>query len=160
MSALPKTPQMYPTTVIVENGPQNPPESPNNNEGSQIFLVIMNIINSLTHMLLGCIVMSAFIYANVAGASTFKQHIYLCVFGVSLCFFDETKTKNMRNREKYTNFKNNCCAIKFELAFNHCTNFNTNPLRSIILCGLSFATNRLLSSKGHLRLSTENEINL
>lgn len=112
MSALPKTPQMYPTTVIVENGPQNPPESPNNNEGSQIFLVIMNIINSLTHMLLGCIVMSAFIYANVAGASTFKQHIYLCVFGVSLCFFWRNKDKNMRNRERYTNFKNNCCAIK------------------------------------------------
>ncbi|XP_026742840.1 uncharacterized protein LOC113504628 [Trichoplusia ni] len=97
MSAVPKTPQMNPTTVIVENGPQNPPESPNNNEGSQFFLVIMNIINSLTHMLLGCIVISAFIYANVARASTFKQHIYLCVFGYVILMAQAVLTFNPHN---------------------------------------------------------------
>lgn len=84
MGDLSKTPQMYPATVTVENGAQNQPyptERPNSE--SQWFLVTMNIINSMTHLLLGSVVISAFIYANFAGSSTFKQHIYLCVFGVS-----------------------------------------------------------------------------
>ncbi|CAH0590271.1 unnamed protein product [Chrysodeixis includens] len=102
--AFQKQTHTYPTMVhVVENGGQvnqNPPiatapiEIPNNQ--NQMFLVTMNIINSLTHMFLGSVVISALIYANFASGK-FTQHIYLCVFGYVILMAQAILTFNPHN---------------------------------------------------------------
>lgn len=52
---------------------------------SNSIITILNIINAITHWLLGAVVIGAFFFANIvpkAGIfSTLRQHIYLCVTG-------------------------------------------------------------------------------
>lgn len=48
------------------------------------FIVVINIVNTLTHLVLGAVALSAIIFANQFSLTTsLKQHIYLCVTGVS-----------------------------------------------------------------------------
>lgn len=86
----PPPPQPYDPHRMEANG-RYPvkPESP-------AFLVFMNALNALTHFLLGAVTMCGFFYATlmrgtiVIGTwqiyewpSSYSQHIFLCVTGVS-----------------------------------------------------------------------------
>lgn len=72
--------------------PPPPEEGPNDRNFGRPevtnFAIIMNVMTTVTHILLGAVAFSAFFFANLFNGSThLTQHIYLCVTGVSyLCF--------------------------------------------------------------------------
>ncbi|KAI5635122.1 eukaryotic cytochrome b561 domain-containing protein [Phthorimaea operculella] len=45
------------------------------------WVVCLSLVNSVTHILIGAIACVAFLFANRFDASSFNQHIYLCVTG-------------------------------------------------------------------------------
>lgn len=48
------------------------------------FVVFMNVVITLTHILVGAIAFNAIFFANIFDfRNSFEQHIYLCVIGVS-----------------------------------------------------------------------------
>lgn len=52
-----------------------------------VAMIVLNVVNTVTHVLIGAVALSAFIFANVFhGTNNLKQHIYLCVTGVSNLF--------------------------------------------------------------------------
>ncbi|XP_013187651.2 uncharacterized protein LOC106132699 [Amyelois transitella] len=76
---------------------------------SSPILIVMNVINSLTHMVLGAVACSAFILVQVGIWNThFSQHVYLCVTGyvilmaVAIMAYDPNTSwsRNLKYQEK------------------------------------------------------------
>ncbi|XP_053614703.1 uncharacterized protein LOC128677701 [Plodia interpunctella] len=74
-------------------------------------LVMMNIINSLTHMLLGAVACSSFILVQLGlWSASFSQHVYLCVTGyiilmsVAIMSYDPNTSwsRHLKYQEKKT----------------------------------------------------------
>lgn len=51
---------------------------------SPFMFTILNLTNTITNLTLGGMAVSAFMYANVHKSRVITQHVYLCVFGVSI----------------------------------------------------------------------------
>lgn len=67
--------------VDYENGGLNPEKYGD----LPCLIIVMNIINTVTHLVLGAVAILAIAFANsIASSGSLKQHIYLCTIGVSL----------------------------------------------------------------------------
>ncbi|XP_030026521.1 uncharacterized protein LOC115444754 [Manduca sexta] len=71
----PPPPPPPPGTVMMESPHHIPPDSPT-------LTVIMNVVMTGTHIVIGAVSLSAFLFSNIfVGTSSMTQHIQLCVFG-------------------------------------------------------------------------------
>lgn len=53
-------------------------------EEPSAFMLFMNVTNTITHLVLGAVAISAIIFAIIfPGSNHLLQHVYLCVVGVS-----------------------------------------------------------------------------
>lgn len=86
MTMPPPPPPPPMSQVQIEEGIR--PAPPPNTRVSGV-VVCMNVINTITHLLLGMVAFSAFFFTNMFPfAANFTAHVYLCVIGVSTIFFD------------------------------------------------------------------------
>lgn len=62
-------------------------EMPRNTGESSTFILLMNVTNTITHLMLGAVAIGAITFATAfSGQNTLSQHIYLCVTGVSTVY--------------------------------------------------------------------------
>ncbi|XP_004933387.1 transmembrane reductase CYB561D2 [Bombyx mori] len=75
-----------------------------------VAMIVLNVVNTVTHVLIGAVALSAFIFANVFhGTNNLKQHIYLCVTGyvilMSQAILTFSPNNGWTNSLKYPNKK-------------------------------------------------------
>ncbi|XP_068620596.1 uncharacterized protein [Battus philenor] len=81
--------------MINPNIPQPPHTFENNIEEKSPFILIMKIVNTLTHIFIGAVVFSAIFFVNIFGIpGSLKQHVYLCVFGYMILMSQAILTLN------------------------------------------------------------------